>query len=618
MSQKGIFSGSLPMKKKYVSLILLIATCLAMLSSMPTRASAAGEPEGYGKAKVDLERLRDDPKRAKYRHSWLKLADDFQELYDDNPSWNNRPAALFRSAVALEEMARRSYNRKDAQNAAALFEQLAKKHSSSVLADDALYRAAVIRNELMRDPGEARDILVTICKKYSKSDHAGPAAAYIAKLDGKPEATAVASLAPVGVPTDEKNADELLSTLSKSYSKKGDNSVVATLDTSSPVSVSRPDVPASITRVSPQKRGNIVRIAISLGQPNSWTLDHQQGDKGKSPRLILDLEGAEPAKAVKSGARYKDMGIFSRYTVDYSATNKRTRMVFEFSSLLRYTVKTEKSPFRIIVEATASSKELADGVSVKKSSSGQTKSASSAPRISTPRNVAAQLGLSVKTIVIDPGHGGKDPGTSHNNIVERELTLDVAKRLGSVLRAAGYNVVFTRDKDHWISLSERSNIAVKKKGDLFISIHVNASTKPSVSGFETYYLDLADTTESIRLAAVENSGTDHRLGEMETILADLLLSARIQESRKLAADVQKTTVSLLKKRGHSVSNNGTKGAPFHVLIGSSMPGVLVEIGYCTNSTEAKRLRQSKYRDALAEGIANGIHNYALQLELAGK
>ena len=120
MSQKGIFSGSLPMKKKYVSLILLIATCLAILSSMPTRASAAGEPEGYGKAKVDLERLRDDPKRAKYRHSWLKLADDFQELYDDNPSWNNRPAALFRSAVALEEMARRSYNRKDAQNAAAL------------------------------------------------------------------------------------------------------------------------------------------------------------------------------------------------------------------------------------------------------------------------------------------------------------------------------------------------------------------------------------------------------------------------------------------------------------------------------------------------------------------
>lgn len=105
---------------------------------------------------------------------------------------------------------------------------------------------------------------------------------------------------------------------------------------------------------------------------------------------------------------------------------------------------------------------------------------------------------------------------------------------------------------------------------------------------------------------------------MEAILTDLLLSARIQESRKLATEIQKNTVSQIKKRGHQVNNNGTKGAPFHVLIGSSMPGVLVEIGYCTNSAEAKRLKQSKYRDALAEGIANGIHNYARQLELAGK
>ena len=251
------------------------------------------------------------------------------------------------------------------------------------------------------------------------------------------------------------------------------------------------------------------------------------------------------------------------------------------------------------------------------SSAGKTRTAS-APRVTAPQNVAEQLGLRVKTIVIDPGHGGKDPGTSHNNIVERELTLDVAKRLGSVLRAAGYNVVFTRSKDNWISLSERSNIAVRKKGDLFISIHVNASTKPGISGFETYYLDLAGTKESIRLAAVENAGMNHRLGEMESILADLLLSARIQESRRLAAEVQKNAVSLIRKRGHQVNNNGTKGAPFHVLIGSSMPGVLVEIGYCTNSAEARRLKQSKYRDALAEGIANGVHHYARQLELAGK
>ena len=365
----------------------------------------------------------------------------------------------------------------------------------------------------------------------------------------------------------------------------------------------------------------MIRITISLDEPNSWKMRHDPGGKGRKPQLTLDLEGAAPARAVKSGARYKEMGIFSRYSVEYSATSRHTRMVFDFSALRRYTVRTEKSPFRIVVEATASSRALTGGISVAESSSsssaGKTRTAS-APRVTAPQNVAEQLGLRVKTIVIDPGHGGKDPGTSHNNIVERELTLDVAKRLGSVLRAAGYNVVFTRSKDNWISLSERSNIAVRKKGDLFISIHVNASTKPGISGFETYYQDLAGTKESIRLAAVENAGMNHRLGEMESILADLLLSARIQESRRLAAEVQKNAVSLIRKRGHQVNNNGTKGAPFHVLIGSSMPGVLVEIGYCTNSAEARRLKQSKYRDALAEGIANGVHHYARQLELAGK
>lgn len=614
------------MKKALLSCALFVLACVICMPAPHISALAAGEPAGYAQAKVDLDRLRDDAKRAKYRHSWLKLADNFQEIYDDNPSWNNRPAALFRSAEALEEMARRSFTRKDAQDAASRFESLAKKHPSSVLADDALYRAAVIRNELMRDPGEARALLTTVRKKYAKSDHAQPAAAYLAKLDGKPEATEVASLAPVSAARDNSGeTQELLATLSKNYARKDtrpQGTAVASLaPVSIPAGVARPDPPASVSRVLAQNRGDVIRITISLDQPNSWKMRHDPGNGKLTPRLTLDLEGAAPGKAVKSGARYKQMGIFSRYTVEYSATNERTRMVFDFSSLRRYTVKTEKSPFRIIVEATASSKALADGISVSEPSpsTSTTKAAPKAytPQAKAPRDVAAQLGLSVKTIVIDPGHGGKDPGTSHNSIVERELTLDVAKRLGSVLRTAGYNVVFTRDRDTWVSLPDRSNIAVKKKGDLFISIHVNASPKPGVSGFETYYLDLAGTKESVRLAAVENSGVNHRLGEMETILTDLLLSARIQESRKLASEVQKNTISLLKKRGHQVNNNGTKGAPFHVLIGSSMPGVLVEIGYCTNSTEAQRLKQPKYRDALAEGIANGVHQYARQLELAG-
>lgn len=126
--------------------MIALTLCLAV-----ARPASAAEPEAYEKAKVELSRLRGDEKRAQYRHSWLKIADDFMDVYESHSDWINRPAALFRSAEALEEMARRSFVRKDAQNAAARFESVARKHPSSVLADDALYRAAVVRKELMRD-----------------------------------------------------------------------------------------------------------------------------------------------------------------------------------------------------------------------------------------------------------------------------------------------------------------------------------------------------------------------------------------------------------------------------------------------------------------------------------
>lgn len=561
---------------------------LALCLFLARFVSAAAEPDAYEKAKVELSRLLSDEKRAQYRHSWLKVADSFLDLYETHSDWNNRPAALFRSAVALEEMARRSFVRKDAQNAAVRFESLAQRHPSSVLADDALYRAAVIRKELMRDDEGARALLKSIGKKYAKSDYAPKAREYLAGMNGN----AVATLGPAPAP----------------------HPVAAV---------------AQVRQISPQLRGkDVVRIVVSVDKQVSWRIQHQAADTAsdRPHRLTLDLTDAAPGDTLKSGARYSKMGIFSRYAVDYAASQGKTRILLDFSKLQRYTVRAEKSPFRIIIEATASGKALAQGIQVNQSAKGSSpgkgqasdKSVSSAKnspsgaaaRAAAARQVAEQLGLSVRTVVIDPGHGGKDPGTSHNNIVERDMSLDIARRVGRVLKAAGYAVVLTRDRDAYVSLADRPHLAVKHKGDLFVSIHVNASAKPDVSGLETYYLDLAKSKESVRLAAVENAGTNRGVGEMEKILADMLLGSRMQESRKLASYVQEQTLARLKKGGQPARNGGTKGAPFHVLIGSSMPGVLVEVGYCTNAEEAKRLRQPGYRDALAEGIANGIHRYA--------
>ena len=148
-------------------------------------------------------------------------------------------------------------------------------------------------------------------------------------------------------------------------------------------------------------------------------------------------------------------------------------------------------------------------------------------------DMASQLGLTVHTVFIDAGHGGRDPGL---------ITLDVAMSLGRLLEANGLEVVYSRTRDTAVSLSERTRRANAARADLFVSVHVNASEDPRVSGMETYYLDLASNPQAARVAALENAGSDHRLGDMQNMLADVMLNARVEESRRLAGDIQRLSM----------------------------------------------------------------------------
>ena len=223
--------------------------------------------------------------------------------------------------------------------------------------------------------------------------------------------------------------------------------------------------------------------------------------------------------------------------------------------------------------------------------------------------MARQLGLTVRTVFIDAGHGGRDPGTNHNNVLERAVSLDVALTLGRLLEANGVDVVYSRTADKGVSLRERTAMANAAGADLFVSIHVNANDDASVQGFETYYLDIASNPEAARLATLENADGDHKLGDMQKMLADVMLNARVDESRHLAQDIQRLAQFRFKRRQFETKDNGIKSAPFLVLLGAQMPAVLVEIGYCTNKEEATRLLTSKYRMTLAEGLAEGILAY---------
>ena len=190
------------------------------------------------------------------------------------------------------------------------------------------------------------------------------------------------------------------------------------------------------------------------------------------------------------------------------------------------------------------------------------------------------------------------------------MTLDLAKRVGSILAAHGMDVKYTRFSNRWVSLDERADKVRTTRADLFISIHVNANPSPQVQGFETYYLDFARTSAASRLAAVENALKGRSAASRENLPASKLFQVQQQESARLARNIQSTTLGVLRKKKYATVDGGIKTAPFHVLRKSGVPGVLIEVGYCTNKREAAWLAQSAYRAQLARGIAYGILAYA--------
>ena len=218
-----------------------------------------------------------------------------------------------------------------------------------------------------------------------------------------------------------------------------------------------------------------------------------------------------------------------------------------------------------------------------------------------------------KLIVIDPGHGGSDSGAVGNGLKEKNVVLATSKKLGALLQKRGYRVLYTRSTDVFINLRSRTIFAGKKNADMFISIHANAAPNASsalkMSGVETFFLSPARSERSKNAAALENKGD---LEDMNTFSKQTFLNflnrEKIISSNKLAIDIQSYMLSSVKK-SFSSRDGGVREAPFWVLVGATMPAVLVEIGYITHPQEGKNLGKSAYQDRIAQGIANGVDAY---------
>jgi N-acetylmuramoyl-L-alanine amidase len=238
-------------------------------------------------------------------------------------------------------------------------------------------------------------------------------------------------------------------------------------------------------------------------------------------------------------------------------------------------------------------------------------------------SLSRQLGLSVSRIVIDAGHGGHDPGAHGNGINEAELTLDVALRVQKLLeKQPGIEVVMTRDTDVFIPLQERTAIANREGADLFLSIHANASRNVQARGIETYFLNFAMNPEAEAVAARENATSGQAMHSLPDLVRTIALNNKINESRDLAATVQRSMAKRLGAKNRALKDLGVKQAPFVVLIGAVMPSVLAEISFVTNKQDGALLRTQAYRQQIAQALFDGILNYQQGLKrlnaVAGK
>jgi N-acetylmuramoyl-L-alanine amidase len=335
------------------------------------------------------------------------------------------------------------------------------------------------------------------------------------------------------------------------------------------------------------------RVVIDLDGPVEFSENHLKNPS----RIYFDLVNCVISRRTKSQVSISNTAL---NTVRMAQFDRNTvRVVFDVNSVKNYYAFTLEKPFRLVVDVYPGSNKQPD------ERSGREKK-----EFLVDRKISR-----TKTVVIDAGHGGKDPGAiGPRGIKEKNVTLHVAKRLGHILkRKYGLDVIYTRDRDVFVPLNERTEIANSSRADLFVSIHVNASRNRRTRGIETYFLNWTNNREALKVAARENRVSIRKMQQMrdslQMILQDLARKNKNDESMRLAYSVQSSMVNNLKRKYSRIQNLGVKYALFYVLVGAEMPSVLVEVSFISNHEEERRLASKLYREKIAEAIAMGINSY---------
>ncbi|UCE85861.1 MAG: N-acetylmuramoyl-L-alanine amidase [Deltaproteobacteria bacterium] len=359
--------------------------------------------------------------------------------------------------------------------------------------------------------------------------------------------------------------------------------------------VQRPPGLGDVREVRHWSYPDYTRVVVELSRPVAEAEVRRLGSDAGSDRperLYLDMPGIWVGRRYADGIPVGD-GLLRGVRLGQN-TLRKARVVIDLENFDHYRFLRLSEPDRLVIDVFGARHRKPDGP---------------APGPPSARGLPQVAGLA-DTVVLDPGHGGRDPGAiGVGGLREKDVTLRLARILRPRLEARGFAVVLTRNHDETVDLEERTAIAEGAGGDLFVSLHMNAAPRRDVRGIETYYLDESAERQSLRVAARENGTSPSKVDALQRTITELYLSEVSNESAALANLVQTEMVRGLAARYARVDDLGVKKGPFYVLFLAHMPSILIEVGFLTHREEARRLRDDAYLELVAERIAAGVERY---------
>ena len=363
--------------------------------------------------------------------------------------------------------------------------------------------------------------------------------------------------------------------------------------------------PTVVQNVRTDDKEDYTRVVLDLQRSVTFT----QTRRKNPDRVIIELKNSTLGKSARAKLANKE---FPDEVVVSQPHSRAVRVSLDLERLRDYKLLPLMDPPRLVVDI------------FKDARGANRRGAQAAPGVDGARpgqTVTPRLiGPEIKTIVIDPGHGGKDPGAiGRRGTLEKDITLRIGLYLRNLItKRLGKKVLMTRTRDVFIDLEDRANFANKHDADLFVSIHVNSHPKRRIKGLEIYHFGEASDRRALEVAARENGTPIESTGVgWEYLVADLLSTKKVENSLEFAWTTKEAMVTHL-NGPYKIVDHGVKAAPFYVLRFTSMPSILTEIGFVSNSTEERRLRTKAYRRRVAEGIFEGIKAYVNSVQVASR